>query len=61
VKNVVLQLEGNRLMIIIDLSKTYGLSSSGKSTTIATTGGNVPLPGREEVKVGVNVYQAPSR
>jgi hypothetical protein len=59
-KNVVMRVEGNTLVITVDLSKTYGLSNTGKSTTIATTGGNVPLAGREEVKVGVNVYQTPS-
>ena len=57
-KNVVLHVQGNMLIIQVDLSQTFGLSASGKSETIATTGGNVPLSGNEAVKVGVNVYRS---
>lgn len=56
-ENVQMQLEGNTLVIAIDLSQTLGLSSTGKSEIVATTGGNVGVPGREEVKVGLNVYR----
>jgi len=56
VKNVDISIEGNMLIIKVDLSKEYGESSSGKSTIIATTEGNYALPGREE-KVGLNVYR----
>ena len=57
-KNVEMRVQGNTLIIQIDLSQSYGPSSSGKSETIATTAGNVPLPGNEAVKVGVNVYRS---
>lgn len=56
-ENVHMQLEGNTLVIAIDLTQTLGLSSTGKSEIVATTGGNVGVPGREEVKVGLNVYR----
>ncbi|MBR9977853.1 MAG: hypothetical protein KFH87_07170 [Bacteroidetes bacterium] len=38
-KNVEMKVEGNILTITIDLSKEYGLSSSGKSVIIASTEG----------------------
>jgi len=49
--------EGDRLVITVDLSKEFGASKSGKSITIASTDGNVSVPGREEVRIGVNVYR----
>ncbi len=56
-ENVHVELNGNLLVIAIDLSQTLGVSSSGKSEIMATTGGNVAVPGHEEVKVGLNVYR----
>ncbi|RCK81503.1 MAG: hypothetical protein OZSIB_0637 [Candidatus Ozemobacter sibiricus] len=55
-KNVDMTVEGNMLIIKIDLTKEYGASSSGKSVIIATTEGNYTIPGREE-KIGLNVYR----
>jgi hypothetical protein len=55
-KNVELAVEGNTLIIKVDLTKEYGPSSSGKNIIIATTEGNVSLPDREE-KIGLNVYR----
>ncbi len=43
-------------MIRIDLSQELGESSSGKSVMIAITGGNLAVPRREAVKVGLNTY-----
>lgn len=56
-KNGEMKVEGDRLVITVDLSKEFGESKSGKSITIASTDGNVSVPGREEVKIGVNVYR----
>ncbi len=56
-KNVEMFLEGNILTIKVDLSKEFGPSSSGKTTIIASTEGNVAIPGHEEAKVGLNVYR----
>ena len=55
--NVEFEVQGDQLIIRIDLSQELGVSSSGKSVIIATTGGNVEVPGWEAVKVGLNVYR----
>jgi hypothetical protein len=55
-KNMEMTINGDILTIKVDLSKTFGKSSSGKSTIIASTEGNVSVPGRDEVKIGLNVY-----
>ncbi len=60
-ENIEITIQGNTLVITVDLSKTYGLSASGKSEVIASTGGNVAVPGRDEVKVGLNVYRPQKR
>lgn len=56
-QNVAFEVEGDQLVIRVDLSQELGVSSSGKSVIIATTSGNVVVPGWEEVKVGLNVYR----
>ena len=55
-KNIELKVEGNILTITVDLSKDFGKSSSGKSVIIASSEGNVSVPGREE-KIGLNIYR----
>lgn len=55
-KNVDMKVEGQTLTITVDLSKDFGESSSGKSVIIATTEGNVSIPDKEEVKIGLNIY-----
>ena len=55
-KNVQMAVSGNTLTITVDLSKEFGPSASGKTTIIASTEGNVAVPGREE-KIGLNVYR----
>jgi hypothetical protein len=56
-QNVVFSVENGHLLIDVDLSQELGTSASGRSIIIATTGGNVGVPGYEEVKVGLNVYR----
>ena len=56
-KNVEMNVDGNILTIKVDLSKEFGPSSSGKTIIIASTEGNMAIEGREEVKVGLNVYR----
>ena len=58
-KNVEMKVEGTVMTITVDLSKDFGPSSSGKTTIIATTEGNVTIPGREE-KIGLNIYKKSS-
>ena len=55
-KNVEMIIEGTLLTIMVDLSKEFGPSASGKTIIIASTEGNVTIPNRAE-KVGLNVYR----
>ncbi|MBP1764340.1 MAG: hypothetical protein H6Q65_1398 [Firmicutes bacterium] len=55
-KNVEMTVDGDKLTITVDLSQRFGKSSSGKSTIVASTEGNQPVPGREEIKIGLNIY-----
>jgi hypothetical protein len=56
-KNVEMSIEGNILTIKVDLSKDFGPSASGKTIIIASSEGNQPIPGKEVVKIGLNVYK----
>ncbi len=59
-KNVEMSVDGNILTIKVDLTKEFGPSSSGKTIIIASTEGNQSVPGREAVKVGLNIYKSVS-
>lgn len=56
-KNVEMKVEGNKLIIVVDLNQEFGLSSSGKSITVASTEGNISVPEREDIKIGLNIYK----
>ena len=56
-KNCEMKLSGNILTITIDISKDFGVSSSGKSIIICSTEGNVSIPEKEDIKIGVNIYR----
>jgi ABC-type molybdate transport system ATPase subunit len=56
-KNVEMKLEGDILTIKVDVTKEFGPSSSGKTIIIASTEGNISIPDKEEVKIGLNVYK----
>jgi hypothetical protein len=60
-KNVDMKVNSDKLIITVDLTKEFGLSGSGKTIIIASTEGNVSVPGQEEIKVGLNVYKKPNR
>lgn len=55
--NVSVDVKGDKLTIVIDLKAEGHPSSSGKNTTIGTTGGNVMIPGTNGVKLGVNAFR----
>ena len=57
-KNIEMTVEGETLVIKVDLSKDFGPSKSGKTIIIASTEGNVSVPDRE-VKIGLNIYRYP--
>jgi hypothetical protein len=54
--NVEMSTEGHVLTIKVDLSKRLGRSKSGKTIIVATTGGNITVPGAPDVKLGLNLY-----
>ena len=56
-KNVDMSVNENTLTIKVDLSKDFGETKSGKSISIASTDGNVSIPGNDEIKIGLNVYR----
>lgn len=56
-KNIDLRVEGDTLTIVVNLKEEFGPSSSGKSITVASTEGNIAVPGREEIKIGLNIYK----
>jgi hypothetical protein len=57
-KNVEMTIEGNILTIKVDLTKDFGPSTSGKTIIIASSEGNQSIPGKEAVKIGLNVYRS---
>jgi hypothetical protein len=56
-KNIEMTLNGEKLVITVDLTKDYGPSKSGKSITIASTEGNISIPEHEDIKIGLNIYR----
>ena len=56
-KNCEMKLNGSILTITVDISKEFGKSSSGKSIIIGSTEGNMSVPEKEDIKIGVNVYR----
>ena len=56
-KNCEMKLDGNILTITVDISKDFGTSSSGKSIIIGSTEGNVSIPEKEDIKIGLNIYR----
>lgn len=55
-RNVRASMEGHVLVIRIDTKAAGTNSASGKSVVIATTNGNVGVPGTGGAKLGVNFY-----
>ena len=56
-KNVEMKVDGQKLIITVDLTKEFGKSSSGKTTIVATTAGNVSVPGHDDIKIRLNCYK----
>lgn len=55
-RNVETKIEGSKLVITVDLSKPGEVSASGKSLVIGSTEGNISVPEKPEIKIGLNVY-----
>jgi hypothetical protein len=56
-KNIEMKVEKDKLIITVDLTKSFGRSKSGKTEIIATTEGNVSVEQRPDVKIGLNIYK----
>ncbi len=52
-----MKVEDNILIIKVDLTKEHGPSSSGKTIIIASTEGNISIPNKEDIKIGLNIYK----
>ena len=55
-KNVEVKVEGQTLVLRVDLSKRFGPSSSGKTTIVASTEGNVKVDSNPGIQFGLNVF-----
>ena len=56
-KNVEMKVEENILTIKVDLTKEFGPSASGKTIIIASTEGNISIPEKDAIKIGLNIYR----
>lgn len=54
--NVDIQVKDGKAIITIDLKAEHGPSKSGKTTIVASTGGNQQIPGTD-VTLGLNAYK----
>lgn len=54
--NIKLNVTGDTLTITVDMSHDGGLSKSMKSRNIASSRGNVTIPGTD-AKMGLNIYR----
>jgi hypothetical protein len=52
--------KGNVVTVSFPLDANLGLSASGKSQMVATTHGNVNIPGTD-ITIGVNAYRKASK
>ena len=55
-KNVKMEMKGTILHIECDMSKRFGKSSTGKTTIISSTEGNISVPDIDAIKIGLNIY-----
>ena len=56
-KNIEATVSGSILTLTVDLSKEYGLSSTGKTIIVASSEGNQNVPEYAGLKFGLNVYK----
>ena len=58
-KNIEVQVQDHILTLKVDLTKTHGPSSSGKTIIVASSEGNQSVPEHPDIKFGLNVYKKP--
>jgi hypothetical protein len=54
--NVKISVKGSVVTIVLDVAVSLGASKSGKTEMVATTHGNITIPGTD-VKLGLNAYR----
>jgi hypothetical protein len=55
-KNIQIETKGTKVIITLDTTKDFGRSASGKTTIVASTCGNISVPGTD-ITIGVNAYK----
>jgi hypothetical protein len=55
--NIEAEVKGTKLVLTIDLGQDNGRSKTGKSTIVATTRGNLKVPGADGLTLGINAYR----
>ncbi|KKN83818.1 hypothetical protein LCGC14_0294710 [marine sediment metagenome] len=55
--NIEVTVKDKKLVLTIDTSEEHGRSTSGKSTIVATTRGNLQVPGVDGLTIGLNAYR----
>lgn len=56
-KNVEVRVEGNKLILEVDLTQDFGPSASRKTTIVASSEGNAPVPDHPGIQIGLNVFK----
>lgn len=59
-KNVKMTVDGDKLTIEIDLTKDFGLSKTGKTSVVASTGGFAEVDGKPGLKLNLNLNRKAS-
>lgn len=54
-KNVATRIDGSKLIIEVDLTKNFGLSSTGKTNVVGSSGGFVKIDTHPGVSFSLNV------
>jgi hypothetical protein len=54
-KNIIFKVDKDVLTITVNLKERHGVSSTGKTDTVATSSGNVDI-GQDGIKFGLNVF-----
>lgn len=55
--NCEILVDGDIMTIVVDLSQEHRPSKTGKTTIIASTGGNKALESHPDIYVGLNVFK----
>ena len=53
--NISVAVKGNTLTLTIDLTKDFGKSKTGKTNTVASSGGFKPVPEHDTISFSLNV------